>query len=106
THFVNDRFDLKCVARKERYAPFRVIEAGRTSDELFHFAGELASDRGVPFHEFTALFIRQRVPIPLFATAFAHVIKANDRPIGQRGVNTLLPVIFYSVAEYRQGLIK
>jgi hypothetical protein len=25
THFVNDRFDLECVARKQRHAPFRVI---------------------------------------------------------------------------------
>jgi hypothetical protein len=28
THFVNDRLDLKRVTRKQRYAPFRVIEAG------------------------------------------------------------------------------
>src|SRR4030095_6710436 len=95
THFVNDRFDLKCIAREQRHAPFRVIEAGRARDKLFHFAGELASNSGVPFHQFAALIIRQRIPIPLFAAAFAHVIKANDRPVGQRGINALLPVMFY-----------
>src|SRR5262249_2496419 len=79
THFVNDRFDLKCVAREQRHAPFRVVEASRTGDELFHSTRELASDRGMSLHQFTTLIKRQRVPIPLFATAFAHVVKTDHR---------------------------
>ncbi len=44
THLINDRFDLKGVARKKSHAPLRVIETGRTGDELFYFPGKLATD--------------------------------------------------------------
>ena len=104
THFVNDRFDLERIARKQRHAPFRVVQTGRTGDELFHFAGELAPDIGVAFHQFAALLIRQRVPVPLFAAALVHVIKTNDRPIGQRRINALLPVMFHPLAKRRPWL--
>src|SRR5262249_36275354 len=48
-HFVNDRFDLKRVARKERHAPFGIIEARRTRDELFYFSSKFPPDIGVSF---------------------------------------------------------
>src|SRR5256885_2837973 len=106
THFVNDRFDLKCIARKQSHAPFRVVEACRTRDELFYLAGELASNRGVSFPQFAALVIRQGIPIALLSAPFAHVIKANNRPIGQCRINALLPVMFHSLAKCCQGLIE
>src|SRR3954470_621277 len=80
-HFVNDGFDLKCVAREKSHAPFRIIETGRTGDQLFDFAGELAPDTGVSFHQFAPFIIWQRIPVALLAAALAHVIKTNHRPI-------------------------
>src|SRR5262249_24067132 len=57
-HFVNDRFDLKRVARETGYAPFGIVETSRTSDQLFHFTGELAPDTGMSFHELATFIIR------------------------------------------------
>src|SRR5262245_34543541 len=98
-HFVNDRFDLECVARKKCHAPFGVIETGGTGDELFHFASELAADIGVTFHQFAAFVIRKRIPVALFAAAFAHIVETNHWPIRQRWVNALLAVMPHSLAK-------
>src|SRR5439155_2459543 len=86
-------------ARKQSHAPFRVVQTSRTSDELFYFAGKLTAQSGMSFHQFAALVIRERIPIALFTAALAHIIKANYRPIGQRGIYPLLPVMFHSVAK-------
>src|SRR5204863_2104895 len=98
-HLVNDGFDLKRVAREKGHAPFGVVETGRTGDQLFYFAGELAPDTGVSFHELAAFVVRQRVPVALLAAALAHVVKTNHRPIGQRGINAFLPVVLDSFAK-------
>src|SRR5262249_13029242 len=105
-HFVNDGFDLKSIACKKRHAPFRIIQPGRTGDELFYFARELSADSGVAFHQFAALIIWKRVPVALFAATLAHVIETNHRPIRQRGINTLLSVMVYSLAKRRQRFIE
>src|SRR5438034_7431003 len=99
SHFMNDGFDLKRVAREERHAPFRIVETGRAGDQLFYFAGELAPDTGVSFHQFAAFIIRQRIPVALLAAALAHVIKTYYRPIGQCGINTLLSIMLNSLAK-------
>src|SRR6186713_2761646 len=70
-HFVNDGFDLKGVAREKSDAPLRVIEPGRTGNELFYFSGKLAPDAGVAFHQFTSFVVRQRVPVALFGASLA-----------------------------------
>src|SRR5439155_15038443 len=75
SHFVNDRFDLKCVARKKCHAPFGIIETSRARDKLFDFASELAPDVRVSFHQFAALIMRERIPVSLFPAAFAHVVE-------------------------------
>src|SRR5215467_16304339 len=98
-HFVNDGFDLKRVAREKGHAPFRVVETGRAGNQLFNLASKLASDSGVSFHQFAAFVIRQGVPVALFAAALAHVIKTNYRPIRQRRINAILPVMLHSVAK-------
>src|SRR5438552_17820619 len=51
-HFVNDRFDLECVAGEQRHAPLRIIETGGTGDELFYFAGKFAPDIRMSLHQF------------------------------------------------------
>src|SRR5439155_3761769 len=99
THLVNDRLDLKCIARKQSHTPFRVIETGRAGNELFYFAGEFATNCGVSFHQFAALVIRKRVPIALLAASFAHIIEAYYRPIGQRRINALLPIMLHPLAK-------
>src|SRR5436305_13576556 len=50
THFINNCLDLKCIARKQRHAPLRVIETSRTGNELFDFAGKLAAHARMTFH--------------------------------------------------------
>src|SRR5207237_1160864 len=50
THLVNDRLDLKCVARKQSHAPFSIIETGRSGDKLFNFAGKVAAHTRLTFH--------------------------------------------------------
>src|ERR1043166_2644771 len=69
-HFVNDRFNLKSVARKKRHAPFRIVQASRAGDELSDFAGKLAPNRGMSFHQLASFVIRQRVPVSLLAATF------------------------------------
>src|SRR5205823_8854562 len=54
-HFVDDLLDLASVARKKRDAPLGIIESGRAGDELFHFAGKLATNFGVAAHQFAAV---------------------------------------------------
>src|SRR5438034_3528558 len=99
SHFMNDGFDLKRVARKKSHAPFRVVETGRAGDQLFYFAGELAPDSGVSFHQFAAFIIRQRIPVALLAAALGHVVKTNHRPIGQRRINALISIMLNSLAK-------
>ena len=50
THFLNDRLDLKRVAREQRHAPLRVVQAGRSRNQLFYFAGKLTSHARMTFH--------------------------------------------------------
>src|SRR5437667_437489 len=72
THLINDGFNLEGVTREQRDAPLRVIQASRPGDQLFHFASELAADSGMTSHQFSAVFKRQCVPIPLFTAPFGH----------------------------------
>src|SRR5439155_27129395 len=81
THLIDDRLDLKCIAREQSHAPFRVIETGRACNELFYFAGKFTADCGMSFHQFAALVIRKRIPIALLTATFTHIIKTSHRPI-------------------------
>src|SRR5207237_10524475 len=82
THFVNDFLNLESIAREKRHAPFGIVESSRSGNELFHFARKFATNFGVTAHQFAAFIKRQGIPVPLFAAPFAHVIKADHRPIG------------------------
>src|SRR6266487_7053551 len=87
THFVNNFLNLESIARKKRHAPFGVVESSRSGNELFYFAGKFATNLGVAAHQFAALVKRQRIPVPLFAAPFAHVVKADQRPIRQSRID-------------------
>src|SRR5438093_13737243 len=62
THFVNDFFNLESIARKKCHAPFGVVESSRSGNELFYFAGKLATNLGVAAHQFAACVKRHRIP--------------------------------------------
>src|SRR5207248_6270679 len=89
-HFVDDFLDLESVARKKRDAPLRIIKAGRAGDELFHFAGTLATNFGVAAHQFAAVIKRQGIPVSLFAAPLAHITEADHRPARERRINAFL----------------
>src|SRR2546430_2090336 len=91
--------ELKSRAREQSRASCRHTGAGRAGNELFYFAGEFATNCGVSFHQFAALVIRKRVPIALLAASFAHIIEAYYRPIGQRRINALLPIMLHPLAK-------
>src|SRR5207253_6617108 len=93
THFVNDFLNLESSARENRHAPFGIVEASRAGNELFYFAGKFETKFGVTAHQFAAFIKRQGIPVPLFAAPFAHVIKADHRPIGQCRINPFLPIM-------------
>ena len=62
-------------------------------------AGELAPHTSMTFHQFAAFVIRKRIPVALFAAALAHVIETNQRPIRQRRINALLPIMRHPFRE-------
>src|SRR5205823_2342223 len=45
------------------------------------------------------LIKRQGIPVPLVAAPFAHVIKADHRPIGQCRINPFLPIMRHPLRE-------
>src|SRR5436305_2026146 len=105
THFVNDFLNLESIARKERHAPFGVVEPSRAGNELFHFAGKFATNFGVAAHQFAALVKRQSIPVSLFAASFAHSIKADHRPIRQCRINTFFPIMRHPFREsFHRGI--
>src|SRR5207249_7769781 len=87
THFVDDFLNLESVARKKRHTPFGVVESSRSGNELFYFAGKFATNLGVAAHQFAAFVKRHGIPVPLFAASFAHIVKADHRPIRQCWIN-------------------
>lgn len=88
--------------RKERDAPFMGIEPGGAGDELADFACVLAAALGMAGHEFATFGELGRIPVGTDIAAFAHGVKAHDRPVWHVRVEAVVEVFAHVRLPFRQ----
>lgn len=100
THFIDDAFDLEKVVSKQSDAPLVGVESGGAGDELADFPGVFAAGAGMAAHQFTAFFKLEHPPIGTDIAVLVHGVKANDRPIGEVGVEAIVVVLLHVRAPF------
>src|SRR5258705_891722 len=81
-HFINEFFKNQRIVGKKIDAPFPVIEADGSGNDLGHAAGVMAPDHAVLAHHSLALANRLAVPVLGLAAKFVHRVKAQIAALG------------------------
>ena len=105
-HLIDDRFDVRCGLGEEGHKPLVVVEASRTCDELADAARVGAAYSRVAGHEFFTGIEIERIPVLPDCAAFGHRVKADDRPVGEVGLEAVLKVFRHAGAEGLHLLIE